>query len=604
MHSERSTQARTGSPWSVGTKTRSLPPEIDHEGNIEYKLKLVSPTTERLEHLVTQLKWRIAEGGGEAIYEIGVGDDGSLIGLTDHEFQMSMETVHNMASRLEADVSIIRMVELDTDDSRNKRKVVEVLIRRRARNDPQSFMDIRVIVVGAHDAGKSTLLGYLSYGMKDNGRGRSRLNLLRHRHEIETGRTSSISHEIVGYDSAGKLINFSTTNISTWEQICESSSKIVTFLDTCGHPKYLKTTIAGLTGHAPDYACLSIAANAGGLSEMTREHLAIAVMLGVPVFVVLTKIDIATPEQLRLSLASLIALLKAPGHSKIPMIIKNEDDLVVSVSHFAQRGSEVPIFLVSSVTGANMHLLERFFNLLPKPVKNYDQLLEEPAEFQIEEVYEVPDVGVVTGGLLCSGRININSPLEQRTFHLGPDVDGKFTRALVTSIHRHRMPAKYLHCGQAATLALEIADPDWRTSKSMVLLEAPVAESYTEFIADIIVLYHPTGIRVGASGMVHCGSIRQSARVIQVLRTEDSDPTSLVMSPTQGTTMSRSLSSPVESERKKQLITTGQQGTVMFRFLHKPEYLRIGAQVLFIDSGMKCVGKITKLDMSSNSLVR
>jgi hypothetical protein len=38
MHSERSTQARTGSPWSVGTKTRSLPPEIDHEGNIEYKV--------------------------------------------------------------------------------------------------------------------------------------------------------------------------------------------------------------------------------------------------------------------------------------------------------------------------------------------------------------------------------------------------------------------------------------------------------------------------------------------------------------------------------------------------------------------------------------
>lgn len=315
---------------------------------------------------------------------------GFLVGLTDHEFKMSMETVYSMASRLEADVSIIRMVELEMEDNRNKRKVVEVLIRRRARNDPQSFMDIRVIVVGAHDAGKSTLLGYLSYGMKDNGRGRSRLNLLRHRHEIETGRTSSISHEIVGYDSAGKLINFSTTNISTWEQICESSSKIVTFLDTCGHPKYLKTTIAGLTGHAPDYACLCIAANAGGLSEMTREHLAIAVMLGVPVFVVLTKIDIATPEQLRLSLASLIALLKAPGHSKIPMIIKNEDDLVVSVSHFAQRGSEVPIFLVSSVTGANMHLLEQFFNLLPKPIKDYDQLLEEPAEFQIEEVYEVP----------------------------------------------------------------------------------------------------------------------------------------------------------------------------------------------------------------------
>lgn len=310
-------------------------------------------------------------------------------GLSDHELELSMQTVNDMASRLDADVSIIRSVKIDIEDQDSK-QVIEVLIRRRTKSDPQSCMEIRVVLVGAHDAGKSTLLGYLSYGLKDNGRGRARLNLLRHRHEIESGRSSSISHEIVGYDSSGKLINFSTTNISTWEQICESSSKIVTFLDTCGYPKYLKTTIAGMTGHAPDYACLIVAANAGGLSDMTREHLAIAVMLGVPVFVVLTKIDVATPEQLRLSLGSLIALLKAPGNCKVPLIVKNEDDLIISVSHFAQRGPQIPIFLVSSVTGANMHLLEQFFNLLPKPVKNYDQLLEEPVEFQIEEVYSVP----------------------------------------------------------------------------------------------------------------------------------------------------------------------------------------------------------------------
>jgi GTPase len=215
------------------------------------------------------------------------------------------------------------------------------------------------------------------------------------------------------------------------------------------------------------------------------------------------------------------------------------------------------------------------------------------------------DVGNVVGGVLCSGRINVNSSLEQRTFHLGPDAEGKFTRAAVTSIHRHRMPTRYLHCGQAATLALELTDPDWRIAKSMVLLEAPVAESYTEFAADIIVLYHPSGIRVGASGMIHCGSIRQYARVIQVIHNENIDSESPSPSLPHATTMSRSMSSPVEFSTKENLrITTGQQGSVVFRFFHKPEYLRIGAQVLFIDSGMKCVGKITQLDISSDKLVR
>lgn len=46
------------------------------EGNVEYKLKLLRPSAQRFEQLVTQLKFRLEEGGGEALYEIGVADDG------------------------------------------------------------------------------------------------------------------------------------------------------------------------------------------------------------------------------------------------------------------------------------------------------------------------------------------------------------------------------------------------------------------------------------------------------------------------------------------------------------------------------------------------
>lgn len=50
-----------------------LPPEPE-QGNIEYKLKLVNPSSQRFEHLVTQMKWRLREGHGEAIYQIGRAD--------------------------------------------------------------------------------------------------------------------------------------------------------------------------------------------------------------------------------------------------------------------------------------------------------------------------------------------------------------------------------------------------------------------------------------------------------------------------------------------------------------------------------------------------
>lgn len=55
--------------------------EDDH-GNREYKLKLVNPSVDRIEHLTTQMKFRLAEGNGEAFYEIGLEDNGNPLGLS------------------------------------------------------------------------------------------------------------------------------------------------------------------------------------------------------------------------------------------------------------------------------------------------------------------------------------------------------------------------------------------------------------------------------------------------------------------------------------------------------------------------------------------
>jgi GTPase len=71
---------------------KALPPEIE-KGNIEYKLKLIDPSPNRFERLVTQMKWRLQEGLGEAIYEIGVGDNGACIGLDEEDLKKSLETL-------------------------------------------------------------------------------------------------------------------------------------------------------------------------------------------------------------------------------------------------------------------------------------------------------------------------------------------------------------------------------------------------------------------------------------------------------------------------------------------------------------------------------
>ena len=65
----------------------------------------------------------------------------------------------------------------------------------------------RVAVVGNVDAGKSTLLGVLTHGELDNGRGTARQKLFRHKHEMESGRTSSVGNDILGFNQEGRVVN-------------------------------------------------------------------------------------------------------------------------------------------------------------------------------------------------------------------------------------------------------------------------------------------------------------------------------------------------------------------------------------------------------------
>ncbi len=117
----------------------------------------------------------------------------------------------------------------------------------------------RISVVGNVDAGKSTLLGVLTHGDLDNGRGLARQKLFRHKHEAESGRTSSVGCDILGFDRNGKVVNATDGHGSLdWADICRLSSKVVTFIDLAGHEKYLKTTIFGMTGHAPDFCMLMV----------------------------------------------------------------------------------------------------------------------------------------------------------------------------------------------------------------------------------------------------------------------------------------------------------------------------------------------------------
>lgn len=95
------------------------------------QLKLVNPSEKRLEHLTTQLKWRLQEGQGEAIYEIGVEDNGLLAGLSRDEMRKSLAVLTTMATKLGSEATVLRENLVDgSQGEEDERVVAEVLVRK------------------------------------------------------------------------------------------------------------------------------------------------------------------------------------------------------------------------------------------------------------------------------------------------------------------------------------------------------------------------------------------------------------------------------------------------------------------------------------------
>lgn len=543
--------------------TNSLRPEVER-GNIEYKLKLVNPSPARLERLVTQMKWRLQEGLGEAIYQIGVEDNGFLFGLNEADMSQSLKTLEEMATRLGASTTILREREVESARSVKMKKTAEVLIRKVP--DDSQFIDIKIAIIGNVESGKSTIVSVLTHGELDNGAGRARLNLFRHPHEIQTGRTSSINNEIMGFDDYGQVQNFS--NCRTSEEICEKSSKILTFIDLAGHQKYMKTTVFGLTGYAPDFNMLLINAT-NGIAGTTKEHLGFSMALDVPVFVVINKIDSCTPKALRQTLQTIEYLLKSPGCSKIPIRVESEDDAILAAQQFVDPNI-CPVFTISCVEGSNINLLRKFLNVLP-PIMNKkmeEMKMRMLTEFRVDEVYFKKKPGHILAGCLMYGTIE-----EHEKLLLGPFEMGDFVPVDVQTVQRYRVPCRVVRAGQSASLSIgNHENITEKLRKGMVLVNAKLnPKACKEFEAKIDLLYHVNKISKGFQATLHIGNVCQTAYITYM---------------------------------DKKSISNNERAKVVWRFQSRCEYLTVGTKIIFREGSTKGMGEVTKImpyDHNTNS---
>lgn len=532
----------------------SMEPEKE-EGNIEYKLKLMNITPERIERLATQMRYRCTEGGSECIYILGVEDDGTMTGMTSEEYDSTIKCIQAAAQ-----TNSYSVTQLTKNTVGNERYVYEVLVREK---NTAQYIDVKVSVAGSVDSGKTSFLGVLTSGKKDNGRGSARLSVFNYPHEIQTGRTSSIGHQIVGYDNEGRNVSYNNGRMLSWPEIVKNSSKIISFYDLAGHEKYLKTTIFGLSASCPDLCIIMVAANRGVL-RMTREHIFLCVTLGIPFCIIVTKIDMVQNNDkiLNETMTSINKILKNPGVRKVPLKIKSEDDVIRSAIHL-HTNTIVPIFTVSNTTLEGMDFMNKFLHLAPK--KQFERSVED-VEMHIDLAWTVPSVGTVLGGHIKSGNIKVGDKL-----WFGPN-NNRYTQVTVKSIHCKKVAVQEVDCGRYACLGLRgITKQDFR--KGNVIVSKKDQQILCERIkAEVEVLQaHSTTIKEGYQPIMHALTVRTSCLIEKI---------------------ENKVSARNELTDEDKVLRAKDKATITLRLHLGKKYIKPNTNILLCEGRTKVIGRI------------
>ena len=424
--------------------------EYDY-GNVEYKLKLCDVTVQRIQELTTQMKFRLGEGNGECYYEIGVEDNGNTRGISKEELEISLSVINTIAINLGCKAKVAQLIQ-------GKEGLIAEMYIKKQEEDFINKIEVTIGVIGEEGTGKSTLIGVLINGTLDNGKGLARTNVFRHKHEILCGKTSSFSHQILGFDEKGELTNYGDWLRPSLSQILRNSTKIINFYDMAGSTKtFNRTTLSTLSNDYLDYLLFVISAK-DSITEVTENLLRFIYNVDLPVITIINKIDLISDEELKKVVKkykeTINKLNIELNKQKIPIVMKNNDDVALFSSNMEEK-ELLLTFLVSSLKWeGGLTLFKNFLGVLPEVNKTSNkhrqkELELEKMEFDVHEII-YKETNVILVGIVSSGKLRIKS----RCF-LGPDINGNFKMVEVCDIHCKKVNVSYSYKGQYCSVSIK-----------------------------------------------------------------------------------------------------------------------------------------------------
>jgi GTPase len=431
--------------------------------------------------------------------------------------------------------------------------------------------EISIVVCGPVDAGKSSLVGVLTTGELDDGRGKARKNVFSHSHEQESGRTSCISQNIVKYIEKDGYMELLSTKVNRkydpkivkkidMNNYTMNGDKVVSLIDLAGHEKYLKTTVFGITGMFPDRGIIVIGANTG-ITKLTREHIGIMLYTNIPFMIIITKIDMAPDgiyEDLKKSIKKLFQK-NAPNLT--PYYIESDIDVI---NHNHINNTIVPIISVSNKNGYMIDNLHRIIYNIPQRNK-FINMKGNGTVIYLDSHFSVMGTGLVVSGTVKDGIVRAKQkmfmgpfngvmvPITIRSIHnnmredinmIGPNVQGCFAIRFLDTV----IPRNMIHKGMVIIDNID----NW---KNNIVIS---------FVANVRILHHSSALKKGYKPMIHCGPINQVAELSFL----NNDMTSM---------------------------KTGDSELVRFTFVKHPELIEEKMILFFRDGTTKGVGEVVSV---------
>lgn len=440
----------------------------------------------------------------------------------------------------------------------------------------------KIGVLGSVDSGKSTFIGVLKTNKNDDGRGLLRKCVMKHNHELESGRTSCISYNIININE--KLFNF---------------------VDLAGHESYLKTTIYGLSALNLNYVIIIIGANMG-VNIMTKEHFNLAQVLQLPIMFVINKIDICPENIINNTLKDLRKLVKSKGgtikkievmenedlinnkeNNKILFYNSEEKQILLNNENLDKYSSVIkekmvnninfdttyPVFFLSNKTGYGINNIRDFIckihdnNMNKKIVNKNIEASDINNIFIIQETYTIKGIGIVFYGYQKRGKISKNDVIK-----IGP-IGSKFYSISIRNVRDVLdNDVETLHEGQLGCIAIKQLSKEFTFKREHIKKGVYITSNpfcCEEFIAKVFILHHPTTIRKNYQSTIHCGSVIQAAKILEIINIKNS----------------------IESNEDK-LLRTGDFAKVKFKFMFRPEFIEKESLFVFRENNAKGVGKI------------